>query len=111
MRLSDPFALESNWYLHLLLLVVVIRSRWHYLPPDWARHENMGSCSRHWVTKLIPVPLRPAGLRGLFHLVCSCQGLQVQMISLVFYSYEHWFSFEMLHASSVRRILCKRKFM
>lgn len=44
--LSDPFEVESNWHLHLLLLVGVIRSHWHYLPLDWARHENAGSCSR-----------------------------------------------------------------
>lgn len=63
------------------------------------------------MTKLIPVPLRQADLRGLFHLVCSSQGLLVQMISLVFHSCESRLSFEMLHASTERRILCKRNFM
>lgn len=63
------------------------------------------------MTKLICVPVRQAGLRGLFPLLCSSQGLQVQMISLVFYSYESWLSFKMLHASTERSTLCKRKFM
>lgn len=40
--LSDPFEVESNRRLHLLLLVGVIRSYWHYLLPDWAHHESTG---------------------------------------------------------------------
>lgn len=63
------------------------------------------------MAKLIPVLLRHAGLRGLFPLLCSSQGLQVQVTLLVFPSYESWLSFKMLDTSTERGTSCKRKFM